>query len=375
MVSDGEHRRLEIAREGVRVAVAEIERWSETATVSIASDRSFGLLVGEVETAIEAAVDTARAWGMPSVVLMASDPLVRDVARAAGFSGALRTPLIGTIGTAGVVAPSVQRNGDAAELVPSLESLLPGTSVVIETGGWAARLSRRLVTGMAGNVRVIAQRAGVRVASVVPVGPDLMVESLAAAIDTQLAVESRLRHLAGRLPAVFFAMASAQMMHGRVSGQVASGGLSVNPAHVHRSVYGRLAIRPVIPRPERGMGSRPSRGPIGDFLPVDGVVAHELGHCVDQLGSRGSLSDTTEFRQCMGRAVGVGSIEKALRGREADAPADWRRAHDALRDQISDYATTSVVELFAEVFSVSAQSGEGSLVAAFDGFVAERFPS
>lgn len=374
-MSDGEHRRIEIARDGVRVAVAEIERGIETTRVSIDADRSFGLLVGEVETVIETAVDASRAWGTPTIVLMARDPLARDIARAAGFCGGLRSELIATVDPAGLMVGSVERTGDAAELVSALESLLIGARVAIEAGGWAARLSRRLVTGMAGNVRVVAERDGVRVATVVAVGPDLMVESLAAAIDTQLAVESRLGRRAGRLPAVVFAMASAQMMHGRVSGQVASGGLSVNPAHVHRIAYGRLALRPLMPRPEGGSRSRPPRGPIGDFLPVDGVVAHELGHCVDQFGLRGALSDTTEFRQRMGPAVGVASIEMALRGRDEGAPTAWRRAHDELRDQISDYSTTSVVELFAEVFSVSTQGGKGSLITAFDGFIGERFPS
>ena len=107
---------------------------------------------------------------------------------------------------------------------------------------------------------------------------------------------------------------------------------------------------------------------------MDTVVAHEVGHCLDALAGSGRIADTTAFRVAIGRALGVESVELALRGRAADSPPEWQRAHALLVEQISDYATTSGVELFAEIFATWWSGSEGPVVEAFDQMMKEQFP-
>ena len=104
------------------------------------------------------------------------------------------------------------------------------------------------------------------------------------------------------------------------------------------------------------------------------MVAHEVGHCLDALAGSGRIADTTAFRVAIGRALGVESVELALRGRAADSPPEWQRAHALLVEQISDYATTSGVELFAEIFATWWSGSEGPVVEAFDQMMKEQFP-
>ena len=58
------------------------------------------------------------------------------------------------------------------------------------------------------------------------------------------------------------------------------------------------------------------------------------------------------FNAALGDALGVGTLEHALRGRERDAPPEWRAAHERLVQDVSAYAGTNPREASAEMFSL-----------------------
>lgn len=365
--------RIEITRAGDVVAVADITAERDRVAVAITPARSFGLLRVDALAAIDAVVAAARVRNAGGIDLVAKDPLVRSAARATGFDGPLRANLACDLGLV-VAAAAATRLSEPPDVVADLEAFLPGTRIVVDRGGWTARISRRMVTGMAGNARISAERDGARAITVAAIGRELMTESLAAALDTLLTLAARFPTIARRLPTVVFAMADLQMVEGHVSGEAGSGGISINPAHVNIAAMETLAQRGSPAIPAFGLGARVPRRSLTSFLPVDGVVAHEVGHCIDHLARGGRVSDSTDFRQRIGRALGVASVELALRGRSPDAPPEWQHAHRALVDQISDYATTNGVELFAEIFEAWFHGGAGPMIAAFGPLMDERFP-
>lgn len=365
--------RIEITRAGEVVAVADIAAARDRIFAAITPARSFGLRRANALAAIDAVVAAARARDAAGIDLVAKDPLVRSAARATGFDGPLRANLACDLGLV-MAAPAATRLNEPPDVVAELEAFLPGTRIVVDRGGWTARISRRMVTGMAGNARISAERDGARATTVAAIGRDLMTESLAAALDTLLTLAARFPTIARRLPTVVFAMADLQMVEGHVSGEAGSGGISINPAHVNIAAMETLALRGSPAIPAFGIGARVPRRSLTSFLPVDGVVAHEVGHCIDHLARGGRVSDSTDFRQRIGRALGVASVELALRGSSPDAPPEWQHAHRALADQISDYATTNGVELFAEIFEAWFHGGAGPVVAAFGPLMDERFP-
>jgi hypothetical protein len=81
------------------------------------------------------------------------------------------------------------------------------------------------------------------------------------------------------------------------------------------------------------------------------VVAHECWHYLDA-EIRVSGSAYVEFNAGLGDALGVASLELALRGREPGAPAEWRDAHARLVRDVSAYAGTSPREATAEMFGI-----------------------
>lgn|GEM_PF-6861640 len=373
-MSDGPNdERIEITRDGGVVAVADVAWGADGLVAAITPARSFGLLRTDALAVIDVVVAAARARNAVGIDLAAKDPLVRSAARATGFDGPLRANLAFDLRLVPAV-PAATRLNEPPDVVAELEAFLPDTRVVVDRGGWAARISRRMVTGMAGNARITAERDGAHATTVAAIGRELMTESLAAALDTLLTLAARFPTIARRFPTVVFAMADLQMVEGHVSGEAGSGGISINPAHVNIAAMETLALRGSPAIPAFGLGARVPRRSLTSFLPVDGVVAHEVGHCIDHLVRGGRLSDTTDFRQRIGRALGVESVELALRGRSPDAPPEWQHAHRDLVDQISGYATTNGVELFAEIFEGWFHGGAGSVIAAFGPLMDERFP-
>lgn len=367
---------IEIANDHADVvAVATWEFVEGDVVFTVATGRTFGLVRGDVRRLMVALAKVAHTPGISYVWLRAMDPLVRTMARAHGFEGSLRSDLC-RVGDSWQPADVDDEwpSRDRDEIGRGLGDLLPGTVVTIEPGGVVARLARRFETGIGGSTRVIAVRDGTRVQVVAPLGPDVMIESLAAALDTMLRISVRFAAVARHIPPVVFGMAAMEMVEGRVSGQAIGGRITINPAHVSVDALETLIRAETDWDPGARLTFRASRRPSGRSFPVDSVVAHEIGHSIDHLGGNGRIADSTRFRQSIGAALQVESVELALRGRDPGAPVEWQRAHRALVEQISDYATTNGVELFAEIFKAWFEGAESPVTLAFDGLMAEWFP-
>ncbi len=377
MAADPDRGEFEVVNELGIVAVASWHADEGCLDVVVTTARSFG--VGRVD-AVRLLIDLrslARASGCDRLRLQVNDPVVRTAARVQGFAAALRADLVrDTASWDGEITPAWPVL-DRAAVETALNQLLPDALVTIDAGNPLVRLARRSETGMPGCVRLVATRDGRSVQVVAPLGPAVMVESLAAALDTLLSIFERFAAVARQIPPVVFGMAALEMVEGHVSGQAGGGRITINPAHVTATAVEMLMARYVTAELGRPVASayRASSRPFGAALGVDKVVAHEVGHCVDGLSGNGRIADTAEFRTRIGRALGVDSVELALRGRDAGAPDEWRRAYLALVEQISDYATTSGVELFAEIFAAWWQRRDVPVVTAFDGLMNARFPA
>ena len=359
------------------LGVAAVASWEVVAgqlDVVVATARTFGLGRADAVRLLKGVGVVARTTGSDQVQLRVSDAVVRAVARERKFTGTLRADLVRTAAPRDLPADPDPPPLDRDAVREELGRLLPGAVVAIESGGLLARVARRSETGMPGCARVVATRGGRAVRVVAPLGPDVLVDSLAAALDTLLGIFDRFAGVARQIPPIVFGMAAMEMVEGHVSGQAGGGRITINPAHVSASAVELLMARYAATESGSPRGFRAPGRRSGAAVPVDRVVAHEVGHCVDGLAGNGRIADSAIFRTRIGHALGVESVELALRGRADDAPPEWRRARAALVDQISDYATTSGVELFAEIFSAWWNGDPGPVVEAFDRLMAERFP-
>jgi hypothetical protein len=315
----------------------------------VVEPRRLPLTEGEVRLVLDR-VDAERHHS-GATQLRARDGVLRDRARARGYDGVLRADLEFT-GT-----PSVER----------LDRYLPDTQVSIRRESAWRRGVRRLASGVADLRPVVATRGGVTASVIAPVGPTTMTESLAATIDTLLRVSLRLGPVAARIPPITFAVPDQRTAVGHVAGSNAGSAIALSPWYVDRAAVSRVRAR--LDEAGRAPFSAPRRA--GEaWLAIDGVVAHEIGHSLDQAAGSGALSDTAGWRRSLGASLGLMSVEPALRPRSsADEPA--RRA---LVEALSAYATTNCQELFAEAFEAWSLGVTNPVVDAFAAALHDRYP-
>jgi hypothetical protein len=230
--------------------------------------------------------------------LRARDGVLRDRARARGYDGALRADL-GFTGT-----PVEER----------LDRYLPDADVRLPRESALRRGARRLASGVGDLRTVVATRGGVTVSVTAPVGATTMTESLAATLDTLLRVSARLGPLAARIPPITFAVPDQRTAVGHVAGSNAGAAIALSPWYVDRAAVTRVRSR--LDEAGRAAFRTPQRVDSA-WLAVDAVVAHEIGHSLDQAAGSGALSDTTDWRRAIGAALGLASVEPAVRPRTA----------------------------------------------------------
>jgi hypothetical protein len=255
--------------------------------------------------------------------------------------------------------------------VPStVAEYLPDALVDLQTASPPRRVLRFLATGLGRAGRITAHRAGVEASLVVPLGPDTLVEPVAATVDTVLTLTERLGPVATRIPPVRFSINDAGIAGGRTAGANAGAGIVLSPMYVDANAVARIRKR----RDAEARGVESPRRPRWEHFPVDLVIVHEIGHSLDQATHSGRLSDTVEARRTLGESVGVASIELALRAGWQDAPAAWVAAREHVVTDLSLYATTNCVELFAEAFVAWYLREETALARAMDTVLRERYP-
>jgi len=270
---------------------------------------------------------------VPDAVVDMGNPVLRDEARRRGWTGPLRGPL--TMG---------RPAGD--ETVAAAVSALIGRPVSTGPARDRRRLFNTLRFGYGAALRLTVAEPGLTVT--VPNGADLMVESVARAIDTVLAVRERFGSHAGHLRVVSFDRVS----HG--AGPARWAGLAnqtVFSIHLNES----LALAGGWVRLRRQRETAPLRRPSADvrhpFGAIDGVSAHEAWHQIE-FKFRGRIADHSAFRRELGAVLGVETLEQAIQGRHRGAPEAFRLAHDRLLETVSPYATTNPLEAAAEMFKL-----------------------
>ncbi|HLM16888.1 MAG TPA: hypothetical protein VK549_03635 [Acidimicrobiia bacterium] len=299
----------------------------------------------EVARSLIAALTSA---GVPA--LDVGDALLRDQARAVGWVGALRAPL---------VAP----DGADAQLDPvgAVHSMLSGAEV--ERRGLSRRtLSMRVTTV-----------DGLRMKVKVPDRSDVMPEMLAAALDTALAVRRRFGRMASGVHTISIDDGAGGFDDHRTAGAATSGtgtfflDTSLACGGAMEAQRQRMAGAP-------GISAQVTR----PWFSIDGVVAHEYWHNLDTT-VLATPATYVELNRALGAELGVETFEHALRGREDTAPLEWRHALGRIVREVSPYATTNMREATAEMFKLwwcaPPHTSPSPLVACFGALLDRFYPS
>jgi hypothetical protein len=311
------------------------------------------------------AADRAAGLADHRIFVHVWDDLVRYEARRLGMTGALRAPLEMWAAGAGPLEGGLGDGGpgdggsvDAAGLVGETDELLP--SGAVSAGfGFIRRMDTFRVTDADGR-RVLRVRVQQR--------SDLMPEVLASAIDTTLAVKQRFGRIAGGVLGLSFNQGGGNFRTGRTIGQAesATGTVFLSPNLVFADDMEAARIQAVA----RGPGVSASVPP--PFTALEGVTAHELWHNLD--AAIQVAGTYTEFNRLLGEALGVATLEHALRGGEPGAPAEWQAARVRLAREVSVYATTAPREATAEMFKLWwCSNGEVTPIVARFGELVDRF--
>jgi hypothetical protein len=295
----------------------------------------------------------------PAVTLFTSDAVLRESARSAGYRGGLRAPLVRD-----------HRPAPAAVGPRTIAEWLPDAEIDVRPASPPRRVTRFLATGLDHTARITARRAGAEAAVVTPLGPDTLLEPVAATVDTLLDLDARFGPAQVRVPPITFSLNGTGIAHGQVAGANAGAGIVLSPMYVDAAALARIRRR--LDVTARGGGS-PRRSQ-GNRFRVELVVVHEVGHSVDQARGSGRLSDTTETRRTLGRAIGIDSVELALRAGWQGSPPEWAAAHARIVESLSQYATTNCVELFAEAFVAWYLGSDTPIVGAMDSVLRARYP-
>jgi hypothetical protein len=252
------------------------------------------------------------------------DELVRFEARALGWSGPLRAPLVAP--ATPVTAP--------LDPVLAIEQLLPGGSV-----------DRRGFNRHVLSLRAVASD-GLRFKLKAPERPDVMPEMLAAALDTAFAVRRRFGRMASGVRGITIDDGAGGMDDHRTSG---SAWASTGVFFLDTMLAGADAMDAQRRRSEGrpGISATPTR----PWFAIDGVVAHEYWHNLDaEVAS--SPATYLALNRSLGVELGVDTYEHALRGREPTAPPEWQRAFQRIVTEVSPYATANWRESTAELFKL-----------------------
>ena len=259
------------------------------------------------------------------------DELVRNAARAAGWTGALRAPLVAPNGAALATAPASDLGADTASAVAAL---LPGT--VVERRGFGRRVLSLRAT----------RPDGLRLKVKVPDRPDVIPELLAGALDVAFEVRRRFGRMASGVHTIAVDDGAGTFDDHRTLGSAQSG---TGTFFLDTS----LAFVGAMDEQRRRMSGRPgvSATPSRPWFAIDGVVAHEYWHNLDTTVVA-TPAVYLELNRALGEELGVDTYEHALRGREPGAPPEWQAGFQRILQEVSPYATTNWRESTAELFKL-----------------------
>jgi len=292
--------------------------------------------------------------GLERVQLVSHDPIVRAQARRLGFTGTVRGWLARPPWSRGELPddPPASSRAEAPDLAAALAELVPELQVTRRRArGRMRRAAKSAATGMTRVVELDVARSGdVRpMRLVVADPPDLLIEQVALAVDTALAVRRTFGSWGSCLRVLSFVRSQSGFRQGVYAGMAQSnlGLIQLNGDYLTPDGVRSLNAK----RVRRGSPRPPALVPSA-FAPLDGVTAHECWHVIEGAYLAGHFAESVEFRREMGQYFGVASLELALYGGTDDAPPEQRIAYRRLRDEVSPYGTTDIREATAEMFKL-----------------------
>jgi len=373
---------LEVWAGGDAVGFARLAVTARVARAELVLDATtpFGLDV--IAGALQALVSTARTAEADTIELDTSSLLVRHVARGLGFAGGLRRPLQRAT-TAPAAAPwgadgappeqgygaGEDSAGRAAELAGALRAW--GVDArPRRTPGGVGRALRRLSLGVSDTLDVeVPWAAGRAVVMGAPDRPDLMPEAVAVAADTTRSVLRRFPQLAPAVRTIRFDRSSRGLVTGHYAGSAdrSAGTIHLSAAYVaavaaledaHRRAAQAIAARgtagsvPSLAERITYGALGPSARATAPFTAVDATMAHELWHQLEGAWEARHYREAMALRRGVGQALGVETLEQAVKGDERGASEARRAAFARLAAEVSPYATSSATEATAEMFKL-----------------------
>ncbi len=271
---------------------------------------------------------TGTGTNLPAVAV--GDELVRNAARAAGWTGALRAPLSAPLSAPTGSAPAAE----PADVATAVAALLPGT--VVERRGFGRKVLSLRATGP----------DGLRLKVKVPDRPDVIPELLAGALDVAFGVRRRFGRMASGVHSIAVDDGAGTFDDHRTLGSAQSG---TGTFFLDTS----LAFVGAMDQQRRRMSGRGgvSATPSRPWFAIDGVVAHEYWHNLDTTVVA-TPAVYLELNRALGEELGVETYEHALRGREPGAPPAWQAGFQRILHEVSPYATTNWRESTAELFKL-----------------------
>jgi hypothetical protein len=309
----------------------------------------------EVGDLVMATVQQAQKDGATAIEFPSDSVVLRHEARRAGLRGGLRTALgarteeVAAPVPAEASAPVPDRAQRTAWLCARLADLGVTATPAPATRS-LGRLAKRLSGGVGDTLEVlVAWAPGQTFAISAPDRPDLMPEGMALAADTAVAVFRRFPDQAAAVRLISFDQVEHGLKTGHYSGvaQVSVPSIHLNTAFVTEEAFLEMMRQQTHRLRRQGLVDV-----VAASAPVDATVAHELWHQIENGFDARHYAQGMELRRQVGLALGVQTLEHAVKGGSPNAPAPWQAAHRRLVDEVSLYATTNAREATAELFKL-----------------------
>jgi len=378
---------LEVRTHGAHLGFARLAGAGVEARVGVAIDAGSPFERDDIAAVVAALVERAGAEGARTVVLDSHSLLVRHEARRIGFVGPLRHPLYVGVDDVATPRPGAPAAGggrgvpdDPARPHGSgtshrLEERARASSLAGALAAWGldaeaarpprslGRVAKRLSLGVADSLDLVVTWAPGRTVVIgCPDRPDLMPEAVAMAAETTAAVLRRFPEQAGAVRSIRFDRSSRGLTTGHYGGVAdrSAGTIHLNIGYVAADAMVDMTRQRVEPA-KRGTSAaeratygdrRPSAGPLAPYTVVDTTMAHELWHHIENAFESRHYADSITLRRGLGEMLGVETLERAVKGSEANAPDVRRMALQRLAYEVSPYATTNANEATAEMFKL-----------------------
>jgi hypothetical protein len=369
---------FEVWADGIKIGSVRLALSESVAKMAVEFD-SGQLLEEDIADLVVVTVEQAKRQGATTIEFHSESFLLRHVARRLGFGGGLRVPLEARVDNVAVSVP-LDDGGPTLDRHERLEWMIAalrdfGIEALAARPNLAfGRLIKRLVGGVGDMMEVIIERApGCSFIVSLPNRSDLMPEAVALAGDTTTSVLNRFPDQAFGVKFVHFDRATHGMKAGRHAGVTEGSAPSVHlnigfvAAQESLGMWNKRASRP---------GGSTSARPPSPFTAVDATLSHELWHKIESVFEAHHYTSSIAFRCQLGHHLGVETLEHAVKGGTANAPATWQAAHRRLIDEVSPYAATNRREATAELFKLwwCRAGATTPVVARFGELLDEFFP-